>query len=277
MRSLYFIAYALTVTVIVIIMAVSFYFRFRKHGTPIHYKSLKVMTSVAMVLWMAAAFTEYGYHPGVATTAAAAFSTGVFVALLIAWRLNAFADKLQAEARTLPGLACHDEVTGLLNRRLFHEQLRIEFARSMESKTPLAVLITEVDEFSKINETRGYLAGDKVLRALGKRLCEFVRESDVVFRCRGNKIALILSHANAESMRETGERIKADLRKFPLEIEKGELLAITLGMGIASTSEAWDSDAALIEGALGALGSALSQGRDGIVVCRGKGQYQEKS
>ena len=94
------------------------------------------------------------------------------------------AERIAAMART-------DSVTGLPNRAAFLERLGLEFARAGRSDTRFAVLYLDLDHFKDINDTLGHPMGDRLLRAVGKRLKDCVREIDMVARFGGDEFAVL--------------------------------------------------------------------------------------
>ncbi len=94
------------------------------------------------------------------------------------------AERIAAMART-------DSLTGLPNRPVFLEQLSLEFARARRSGTRFAVLYLDLDHFKDINDTLGHPMGDRLLRAVGERLKNCVREVDMVARFGGDEFAVL--------------------------------------------------------------------------------------
>lgn len=78
--------------------------------------------------------------------------------------------------------ATHDSLTGLLNRGAIFSRLHEELARVNRHGAPLAIGMCDIDYFKKVNDTYGHQTGDDVLRGFSKRLCENLREYDVVGR-----------------------------------------------------------------------------------------------
>src|SRR4051812_34273178 len=100
-------------------------------------------------------------------------------------------ERLSEQART-------DDLTGLFNRRHFHERLGAELARTRRSGDPVALMLLDVDDFKAVNDGWGHPVGDGVLRAFADRLREAVRGADVVCRTGGEEFAVILPGADAD-------------------------------------------------------------------------------
>jgi len=93
----------------------------------------------------------------------------------------------------LAKLAHLDDLTGLANRRAFHDELRLQLTHARRTQQPLAVLYLDLDGFKFINDNLGHEAGDQVLREVGQRLRQALREGDVVARVGGDEFATLLS------------------------------------------------------------------------------------
>lgn len=94
----------------------------------------------------------------------------------------------------------HDALTHMPNRRYFLEQFNIEWQRAMRRKTPITMMILDIDFFKKINDTYGHNKGDKCLQAIGNILKEAVqRRGDFVARVGGEEFAIMLANDSTDS------------------------------------------------------------------------------
>jgi diguanylate cyclase (GGDEF)-like protein/PAS domain S-box-containing protein len=120
-------------------------------------------------------------------------------------------DFLQAVAHVLTGAlerveveerirhdALHDALTGLPNRTLLLDRLRVALARARRDRTHVAVLFLDLDHLKVVNDSLGHDAGDDLLRAVGPRLAEVVRPSDTVARFGGDEFAVLLQGVTGE-------------------------------------------------------------------------------
>src|SRR5204862_6949646 len=89
-------------------------------------------------------------------------------------------------------LARVDPLTGLGNRRAFEESMATEIARSRRHESPLSLLICDLDQFKKINDAYGHLAGDNCLRQVADALRNELRGADVCFRWGGDEFVVVL-------------------------------------------------------------------------------------
>jgi diguanylate cyclase (GGDEF)-like protein len=99
---------------------------------------------------------------------------------------------LQSRGDEAEKLARHDELTGLPNRRAFTETLAAEVARVRRSGSPLSVVVADLDDFKRINDTYGHPAGDACLAAIAGVLRDTLRQYDSCFRWGGDEFTLIL-------------------------------------------------------------------------------------
>src|SRR4029077_7953216 len=112
-------------------------------------------------------------------------------------------------------MADHDQLTGLINRRRFDEELKRELARAGRYAEHSAVLSLDIDNFKGINDSAGHAAGDAVLSHVARVLTERSRASDVVARLGGDEFAVLLSAVGAKDARTAAEHLLAEIRSSP--------------------------------------------------------------
>src|SRR4029079_9284 len=118
-------------------------------------------------------------------------------------------------------LALTDELTGLANRRLFHDRLNTELGG--DNDTPLAVAMVDLDRFKELNDTLGHHAGDLLLAQLGPRLQEIVGDEGLVARLGGDEFALLLPGAGLAKPSDLSRRVGIALQT-PFEIDGLEVV-----------------------------------------------------
>jgi diguanylate cyclase (GGDEF)-like protein len=153
-------------------------------------------------------------------------------------------------------LATIDGLTGVSNRRHFDHVLSSEVSRSERSGEPLALVIFDLDHFKNINDTRGHLAGDEVLKAFAKILTQAVREMDLVARYGGEEFALVLPRCDQHGAVLVVERVNRGLRSMD------GLENVTVSAGVASLPSNAGSGRDLIDAADEALFESKHAGRD---------------
>jgi diguanylate cyclase (GGDEF)-like protein len=112
------------------------------------------------------------------------------------------------EFRRARQLADVDSLTGLHNRRYFHETLAREAARAHRYERRLALLLLDNNDFTAINDRHGHLAGDAVLATVAERLRSVVRQADVACRVGGDELAVVLPEAGERDAEHLYRRIQ---------------------------------------------------------------------
>ncbi len=123
--------------------------------------------------------------------------------------------RLEEANEKLEALAGTDELTGLINRRGFEEHLSRELDRAARRKTPLSLLLLDVDRFKSYNDDFGHLAGDEVLHRLALLLRSQARGSDIVARFGGEEFAVILPDTPGEGALVLAERFRETIEAAP--------------------------------------------------------------
>jgi diguanylate cyclase (GGDEF)-like protein len=138
------------------------------------------------------------------------------------------------EARQLADL---DALTGLHNRRYFHETLAREVARAHRYQRNLALVIFDLDDFKAINDRIGHLAGDGVLAEAASRIREVVRSADIACRVGGDEFAVILPESQLRDADQLYRRLQTAIASRPL----GEAGALNISAGVAELRPEDDS------------------------------------
>jgi diguanylate cyclase (GGDEF)-like protein/PAS domain S-box-containing protein len=118
------------------------------------------------------------------------------------------AGNLGLKNKTLLEMVATDGLTSLKNRRAFLDHMATQVEISVRQARPLSVLILDIDHFKRFNDDYGHLAGDAVLRQVGKILQEVARRSDLVARIGGEEFGIILPDTDSQGARVLGERFR---------------------------------------------------------------------
>ena len=181
-------------------------------------------------------------------------------------RLFGEASKLRRQART-------DALTGLVNRRGFDDRLAREFETAGSFGYELTLVICDLDNFKKVNDQHGHLAGDEVLRAVGRVFSGSVRDRDVAARFGGEELALILPGTPLLGARRLCERIRRSLEELRIETETGDVIAVTASFGAASYPTHGSIDS-LLGAADRALYEAKDAGRNRVVTATARKKHE---
>jgi diguanylate cyclase (GGDEF)-like protein len=149
-----------------------------------------------------------------------------------------------------------DALTGLHNRRYFHETLARETTRAQRYSRRLALIVFDLDDFKAINDRIGHLPGDTVLAEVAERVRDVVRHSDIACRVGGDEFAVILPESTLTDAEQLYRRIQAAVSSRPIS-HAGELL---LSAGIAEL-RAQDDSIAFFQRADDALYRAKESGK----------------
>ena len=168
-------------------------------------------------------------------------------------------------------VSLRDPLTGLYNRRYFEEYLGQSLALSRRSGKPLCCLLLDIDHFKQVNDRYGHAFGDAVLLSLAETLQAHLRSGEVVSRIGGEEFCVVVADAGLDIGEMVAERIRGAAAALELAVPGGEIIAITVSCGVASTAQLDPLDpakapTALQELADAALYSAKQQGRNRVVV-----------
>jgi diguanylate cyclase (GGDEF)-like protein len=161
------------------------------------------------------------------------------------------------EARQLADL---DALTGLHNRRYFHETLAREVARAHRYGRRLALIVFDLDDFKAINDRIGHLAGDAVLAETAERVKDVVRSADVACRVGGDEFAVILPESTTGDADQLYHRLLGAVSSRPV----GQAGRLSISAGMAELREE-DNPTAFFERADEALYRAKERGKGQVV------------
>jgi diguanylate cyclase (GGDEF)-like protein len=168
--------------------------------------------------------------------------------------------ELKRREQQIQHLAFHDSLTGLPNRLLFQERIEEALAASQARGEAVAVMCLDLDHFKNVNDSLGHAAGDALLRQVGERLRDCVRERDTVARLGGDEFGIVLTKLNdAEFATTLAWRIISALNQ-PVDLN-GHQAVVGTSIGIAtSATDGVDGDK-LLKNADLALYRAKADGR----------------
>ena len=154
-----------------------------------------------------------------------------------------------------------DPLTSLWNYGYFQYRLDEEIAKSNTTSLPLSLMMIDIDDFKRFNDTRGHIQGDEALRRISDTLKENCRKIDILCRYGGEEFALILPANNKGASALLGERIRKSIENKRILRSK-----FTISIGIASWPEDSANKKTLIEKADQALYKAKKKGKNRVVL-----------
>ncbi len=158
-------------------------------------------------------------------------------------------------------MATHDSLTGLPNRRLFDDRLKLALAQARRHQIELAVIFLDLDYFKDINDTLGHRIGDQLLEVVGERLTNLLRETDTIARMGGDEFLILLPEiARREDAGKVARKILEAVGE-PVVVE-GHDLYVTASVGISLYPDDGDDGESLMQKADIAMYQAKSEGKD---------------
>jgi diguanylate cyclase (GGDEF)-like protein/PAS domain S-box-containing protein len=142
-----------------------------------------------------------------------------------------------------------DHLTGLFNRRYMEETLERELYRAGRKHLPLGIIMLDMDDFKRYNDTWGHAAGDAILRELGKMLMGHVRKEDIPSRYGGDEFIVILPDAPRVVTSERASRLCEHVRHLETRVDGKILEAVSLSTGISIFPEDGNTAADILKAA----------------------------
>ncbi|MFK8052974.1 MAG: GGDEF domain-containing protein [Woeseiaceae bacterium] len=194
---------------------------------------------------------------------------GVFVLFLLASDLS----------QKMRQMSIRDHLTGLLNRRGFHERASRVFNRMRRENRSISVIIADIDHFKQVNDQYGHAVGDKALVYVSEVLSSLSRPGDIVARFGGEEFVMLLPSTDLVRADHLAEQIRATLADTPYT-GGGDVFSLTSSFGVASYSSEDENVSDMILRADRALYKSKASGRNRVdvessqVFKRGDGAFQ---
>ena len=158
-----------------------------------------------------------------------------------------------------------DVLTGMFNRRHFHEVFDQMLQHSIETRQPISLLLIDLDHFKRVNDDFGHLAGDECLRTLARNLREcLAQEAAVIARFGGEEFVVVLAGVSAPQVLEIAERVREHISSLPVRYS-GREITMTASIGVFNVPIGFHASAdEVLHHADDALYSAKNAGRNRV-------------
>jgi diguanylate cyclase (GGDEF)-like protein/PAS domain S-box-containing protein len=164
--------------------------------------------------------------------------------------------------------AIRDPLTNLFNRRYLEEMLDKELSKAGRKSCPVSLIMMDIDNFKRINDTYGHEAGDQVLRSLAGYILACIRLSDTACRFGGDEFVIVMPEAAIGLAYERGEKLRRGVATLKMT-EAGMTDRLTISAGISAFPAHGATREELLRSADQALYTAKSQGRNRVVALKG--------
>ncbi len=170
---------------------------------------------------------------------------------------------LKRNEERIRNLAYFDELTGLPNRRLFNDRLNMAISNGRRHNHRVALMFIDIDLFKRINDTLGHSGGDQVLKTLGKRLNQAIREEDTLARLGGDEFVILMPEIESdEAITTVGQRVTEKVR-HAITVDE-EQLFVTASIGTCIFPDDGKNAEQLLKNADTAMYQVKARGRNGL-------------
>jgi diguanylate cyclase (GGDEF)-like protein len=176
-----------------------------------------------------------------------------------------YADELEENfQQKMYDAALHDGLTKAFNKRHFLDRLLVEISYAKRRATPLSVLMLDVDNFKRVNDRHGHVAGDFVLATIAQIVRGALRVEDLFARYGGEEFSVLCRDTQLGKATLLAERLRARVETFAFE-HNGQRIPVTVSIGVAVWKENADAPMQVIADADAALYDAKRAGRNRVV------------
>jgi diguanylate cyclase (GGDEF)-like protein len=180
-------------------------------------------------------------------------------------RILELQEQLLAAQESLRFAATHDSLTGVWNRAGILEFLTRELARAKREQTAVAVALIDIDHFKSINDSIGHVAGDSVLREVGRLLASKVRDYDGAGRYGGEEFLLVIPGCDLQTMRSRAEEVRVAVSKARFDAIGPQTMTVSIGV-ISAFADPGVTAEDLLHRADSALYKAKHSGRNRVEI-----------
>ena len=139
------------------------------------------------------------------------------------------------QMRIIERLSLIDQLTNIPNRRSFDDRIKMEWKQAIREKTPISLMIIDMDNFKDLNDNYGHQQGDIVLQKAAALLPQsFKRPGDFAARWGGEEFVVLLPNTTLEGAKELAEKIRSGIEKMTNKAANGSEIKITASIGVNS-------------------------------------------
>jgi len=171
-------------------------------------------------------------------------------------------------AQKLSYQATHDDLTGLINRAEFENRLAMKVEDAKLNDTDHALCFLDLDQFKVINDTCGHIAGDELLRQLGKLLNGVTRKSDTLARLGGDEFAILVSDCHQHQAEMIANEVRELIEQFKF-IWDSQVFTIGVSIGLTSINRHTNNRTEALKQADTACYAAKNSGRNRVYIYQG--------
>ena len=225
------------------------------------YKEGGIIFAISLISILSISYFKHLFTPIEIFLGIIPFLGSLFFMYFFAQVNQTLKDTIEEQKELYHHLAEYDGLTEIPNRELFLDRLSQSIKSAKRSKTKIAILFIDLDNFKEINDSLGHHIGDSVLKEVARRLSTQVRESDTVARLGGDEFAIIIdSFYDMKIVNNIVEKL-FDSMVDPYEV-KGDDLQLSLSLGITIFPEDSEDIEILLQNADKAMYRAKNSGRN---------------
>ena len=182
-------------------------------------------------------------------------------------RTHRLMEELKEKNLLLEKLATTDELTGLYNRRFFFDSVKNQLALGLRYNFKIACLLMDIDHFKKINDTYGHMAGDEVLRKMGRLLNSCKREGELLARFGGEEFIMCLFNTDLANAQLAADRFRKLVKNYDFTsalLPNGHI-TVSIGLAVYQQTRHVTPDE-LVKAADEALYKSKADGRNRVTI-----------
>jgi len=233
----------------------------------------KILSIVIMLFVGGYLHLIYQHRVGDSVSSETVVSLLIFFGAIFVFMISTLSLETTRDLRRI-GVLEHENITdtlmGIKNRRYLDTKLNDEFIKYENYSTPFSVLMLDIDHFKSVNDTYGHDVGDEVLKIVGERIQEYVRDGDCVARYGGEEIVIVCPSTTEDHAFNLAERLRIFIENLPVcSAEKCNTdsdLHITVSIGVSECNSEHKEANDIIKSADTALYKAKNGGRNCVVL-----------